>query len=43
MTLFINIFPLEILFRIWDIILFEGFDFVYSVAISILKILEGNY
>eukprot|EP01119_Soliformovum_irregulare_P001378 TRINITY_DN1109_c0_g2_i3.p1 TRINITY_DN1109_c0_g2~~TRINITY_DN1109_c0_g2_i3.p1 ORF type:complete len:798 (-),score=245.78 TRINITY_DN1109_c0_g2_i3:36-2429(-) len=40
LTLYIYNFPFPLVLRIWDILLFEGFYFMYAVALAIFKIYE---
>ncbi|KAI8979031.1 rab-GTPase-TBC domain-containing protein [Pilobolus umbonatus] len=43
LTLFINILPIETVFRIWDCLLVgEGFKIIYQVALTIIKMNEDN-
>jgi len=40
MTMFIYVFPIHVAARIMDVFTFEGINFLYAIALSILKILE---
>lgn len=42
LTLFLYNMPFTLVLRIWDIFLFEGFHFVYAVALGLLKYYEGK-
>jgi len=42
MLMFLDTLPWQLVLRIWDVILLEGYDFMFSVAISIMKILEDS-
>eukprot|EP01134_Creolimax_fragrantissima_P005934 CFRG5934T1 len=39
-TLFTNLFPQDILFRVWDSILFDGDEMMFRVGLSIMTMLE---
>eukprot|EP01114_Cavostelium_apophysatum_P017256 TRINITY_DN5084_c0_g1_i1.p1 TRINITY_DN5084_c0_g1~~TRINITY_DN5084_c0_g1_i1.p1 ORF type:complete len:802 (+),score=205.98 TRINITY_DN5084_c0_g1_i1:158-2563(+) len=42
MTIFLYNLPFPAVLRVWDIFLFEGFHFLYAVAISLFKIHEDT-
>ena len=40
MTMFCRGFPFDLVTRVWDIFLFEGYKIVYRVALALLKVVE---
>jgi len=41
-TIFLYNLPFPVALRIWDVFLFEGFNFVYCVALGLLKLFEDT-
>jgi hypothetical protein len=41
MLIFLNSLSFPVIVRVWDMFLLKGFDFIFSVAFSILKMNEG--
>lgn len=37
LTLFACILPMEIVLRIWDVFLYEGWEFIFCVSLAILE------
>ena len=42
MTMFCRGFPFDLVTRVWDIYLFEGYKIVYRVGLALLKLVEGK-
>lgn len=40
MTMFCRGFPFDLVTRVWDIFLFEGYKIVYRVALALLKVVK---
>jgi ankyrin repeat protein len=39
---FLDIFPFEVTVRLWDLLLAEGYEIVYSIAVSVMRNWEGD-
>jgi len=39
---FLDIFPFDITLRLWDVLLAEGYDIVFSIAINVLTMYQAE-
>lgn len=42
MTMFCRGFSFELVTRVWDIYLFEGYKIIYRVALALLKVVQSK-
>jgi len=42
LKLFVDSFPMDVLLRLWDIFLYEGFDILYTISLTLLKQYKGK-
>eukprot|EP01062_Namystynia_karyoxenos_P083773 TRINITY_DN9708_c0_g2_i1.p1 TRINITY_DN9708_c0_g2~~TRINITY_DN9708_c0_g2_i1.p1 ORF type:complete len:775 (+),score=254.05 TRINITY_DN9708_c0_g2_i1:80-2326(+) len=42
MNLYVGVFPIDVVFRIWDIIFSEGMKVVFRVMLAVLKLFEAD-
>jgi ankyrin repeat protein len=40
---FLDIFPFEVTIRLWDLLLAEGYEIVYSVGVGVMRMYEGEF
>jgi len=43
MTVYCDAFPFDLMIRIWDLYLLEGYNICYSIGIAAMKIFEGLF
>jgi len=42
MLAFLDAFPFPVTVRLWDVFLYKGYDYVYSISIGLFKMFERN-
>lgn len=41
LTLFACTLPLDLVFRIWDVFLYESWEFIFGIGLAILELSQG--